>query len=340
MEYIIEALKVEKTFSGHKALNGISLQVPKGIIFGLLGPNGAGKTTFIRCLNGILLPENGQITINKQAVSHDTSSTIGYLPEERGLYKKMKVGDHLIYLARLKGLTKKDAHTQSAYWLKKFNIGEWVNKSIEELSKGMAQKIQFITTVIHQPDLLILDEPFSGFDPVNAEIIKKEIIAQQEKGVSIILSTHNMSSVEELCSHIALLDKGNLVLEGNIDQVKARYAKKEFEIIFTGNMISLASALWTGFELLTHEKLQDKRLKVTVTATGKAGVNELIRAILPSCKIWSVIEKVPSMHEIFLDQVQSASPSIEQEIRTTEKSGQQDKSSHNIANDLTGLNQS
>jgi len=303
MEYIIEAFQIEKSFSGQKALNGISLKVPKGEIFGLLGPNGAGKTTFIRCLNRILLPESGQIKIDNSEASDETRLSIGYLPEERGLYKKMKVGDHLIYLARLKGLPKIEAENQTSYWLNKFDIGKWQNKTIEELSKGMAQKIQFIATVIHKPDLLILDEPFSGFDPVNAELIKQEILEQQKNGVSIILSTHNMSSVEELCTHIALLNKGEIVLEGEINDIKTQYAKKEFEIIFEGNMISLTGALWTGFEIVTHEKLKNGRLKVSVRATGQNDLNDLIKAILPSCKIWSVTQKTPSMHQIFIDHV-------------------------------------
>jgi ABC-2 type transport system ATP-binding protein len=303
MEYVIEAFQIEKSFSGHRALNGISLKVPKGEIFGLLGPNGAGKTTFIRCLNRILLPESGQIKINNSEVSEENRLSIGYLPEERGLYKKMKVGDHLIYLARLKGLSKTGAEIQTSYWLNKFDIIEWKNKTIEELSKGMAQKIQFIATVIHKPNLLILDEPFSGFDPVNAELIKQEILEQQQNGVSIILSTHNMSSVEELCTHIALLNKGEIVLEGEINDIKTQYAKKEFEIIFDGNMISLTAALWTGFEIVSHEKLKTGRLKVVARATGQAELNDLIKAILPSCKIWSLTEKIPSMHQIFIDHV-------------------------------------
>lgn len=303
MEYIVETFQVEKSFSGHKALNSVSLNIPKGEIFGLLGPNGAGKTTFIRCLNGILLADNGKITINGKESSEETRSKIGYLPEERGLYKRMKVGEHLIYLARLKGLSKTESETETTYWLNKFGITEWSNKSIEELSKGMAQKIQFIATVIHKPNLLILDEPFSGFDPVNAELIKQEILEQQQSGVSIILSTHNMSSVEELCTHIAMLNQGSIVLEGETKEVQSRHANKEFEIVFDGNMISLTGALWTGFEILSHEKLKNGRLNVKVNATGKSEINDLIKAILPSCKIWSVTEVVPSMHQIFIDQV-------------------------------------
>jgi len=325
MEYIIEALHVEKSFSGHKALNNVSLNIPKGEIFGLLGPNGAGKTTFIRCLNRILLPDSGKITINNKAVTHETRLTIGYLPEERGLYKKMKVGDHLIYLARLKGLSKKEAENETSYWLNKFDINEWVNKSIEELSKGMAQKIQFIATVIHKPEVLILDEPFSGFDPVNAELIKQEILEQKASGVSIILSTHNMSSVEELCTHIALLNNGSVVLEGEISDVKTRYTKKEFEIIFDGNMISLTSALWTGFTIVSHEKLKNGRLKVVVNATGPQEVNELIKAILPSCKIWSVIEKIPSMHEIFIEQVKDVKQEDKPSDNTEEDKNKEDE---------------
>jgi ABC-2 type transport system ATP-binding protein len=313
MKYVIEALQVEKSFSGHKALNRISLNIPKGEIFGLLGPNGAGKTTFIRCINRIQLPDSGEIKINNKEITDETRLSIGYLPEERGLYKKMKVGDHLRYLARLKGMSKAEAATQTSYWLSKFLIQEWENKSIEELSKGMAQKIQFIATVIHKPEVLILDEPFSGFDPINAELIKQEILEQQASGVSIILSTHNMSSVEELCTHIALLNHGNIILEGEINDIKTRYAKKEFEIIFDGNMMSLTGALWTGFQIVSHEKLKSGRLKVVVSATGNAEVNDLIKAILPNCKIWSVAEQIPSMHEIFIDQVKNTEEEEEEE---------------------------
>ncbi|MFT6745800.1 MAG: ABC-2 type transport system ATP-binding protein [Glaciecola sp.] len=319
MEYVIEALHVKKYFSGHKALNDVSIKIPKGEIFGLLGPNGAGKTTFIRCLNRILLPDSGTIKINDEEVTDETRVSIGYLPEERGLYKKMKVGEHLIYLARLKGMSKLEAQNQTSYWLNKFDIEAWKNKSIEELSKGMAQKIQFIATVIHKPEVLILDEPFSGFDPINAELIKQEILEQQASGVSIILSTHNMSSVEELCTRIALLNDGEIILEGNINDVKNQYAKKEFEITFDGNMISLTSALWTGFEIVSHEKLKNGRLKVLLSAVGDTQVNDLIKAILPSCKIWSVIEKIPSMHEIFIEQVKGSTEEEESTFAVKEE---------------------
>jgi ABC-2 type transport system ATP-binding protein len=322
MEYIIEALHLEKSFSGHKALNDVSLNIPKGSIFGLLGPNGAGKTTFIRCLNRILLPDSGDIKINNKKITEQTRLAIGYLPEERGLYKKMKVGEHLIYLARLKGLSKYKAESQTNHWLDKFGISDWKNKTIEELSKGMAQKIQFIATVIHNPQVLILDEPFSGFDPVNAKLIKQEILEQQRNGVSIILSTHDMSSVEELCTHIALLNHGCIVLEGEINEVKKRYAKKEFEIVFDGNMISLTSALWTSFQLVSHEKLKNGRLKVVVSAAGNSEVNDLIKAIVPSCKIWSVVEKVPSMNEIFIEQVKDVPPEEEEEEEEEEESSE------------------
>lgn len=314
MDYIVEARNIEKSFSGHQALSNVSFAIPKGKIFGLLGPNGAGKTSFIRCLNGILIPDAGELIFNGGQTSNDTLCKIGYLPEERGLYKKMKVQDQLMYLAQLKGLSKSKAQSNTQYWLEKFDIGSWKNKKIEELSKGMAQKIQFIATVIHDPDLLILDEPFSGFDPINTEIIKNEIIEQQQKGVSIILSTHNMNSVEELCDYIVLLNKGKVLLNGEISAVKLKHSKKEFEIIFDGNMISFTTALWTGFELISKEKLENKRLKVVVSSTSNTGINELLKAVLPSCKIWSVHEKIPSMHQIFINQINKAA-----QVNTTEE---------------------
>ena len=207
---LFEAKNIHKQYAGHRALDGVSIQVPQGSIYGLLGPNGAGKTTFIRIINQITAPDSGNITFNGESLQQNHITQIGYLPEERGLYKKMKVGEQALYLAQLKGLSKKEAQEKLNYWFQKLEITSWWDKKVEELSKGMAQKVQFITTVLHEPQLLIFDEPFSGFDPVNTELIKKEILALKEQGATIIFSTHRMESVEELCDHIALINQGNV----------------------------------------------------------------------------------------------------------------------------------
>lgn len=232
--YYLEAHDVVKQYGSHRALDGVSVQVPKGCIYGLLGPNGAGKSSLIRIINRITAPDEGQVFINGRVSVADDVFNIGYLPEERGLYKKMKVGEHIIFLAQLRGLSKEDAVQKTQYWLKKFDILSWQGKKVEELSKGMQQKIQFIATVIHEPDLYILDEPFSGFDPVNTELLKKELLDLKAKGKTIILSTHNMESVEELCDEISLINKSRVVLNGNVKEIRARYRKHIFKLQVVG----------------------------------------------------------------------------------------------------------
>ena len=303
MEYIIKANQINKYFSNYHALKYISINIPKGEIFGLLGPNGAGKTTLIRILNGIIQADSGEILFNDSLLNSSINQKIGYLPEERGLYKKMKVYEQLLYLAQLKGLSKTDAKTKINYWLNKFEIEDWKNKTVEELSKGMAQKIQFIVTVIHEPELLILDEPFSGFDPINSELIKNEILDLKNKGISVILSTHNMNSVEELCNEILLLNKGEIIITGKVSEIRNQFSKNEFEIIFIGNMISFTTALWTGFELVHHELIEKNKFKTIVKSLGKNGINELLGALISSCKIVSVNEITPSMNEVFIEQI-------------------------------------
>ncbi|HPT43533.1 MAG TPA: ATP-binding cassette domain-containing protein, partial [Paludibacteraceae bacterium] len=223
---LLEVNNVVKQYSGQLALDGVSLTVPKGTVYGLLGPNGAGKTTLIRIINCITAPDSGEILLNGKKLSPKDVRNIGYLPEERGLYKKMKVGEQAMYLAQLKGMTKHDATKALKYWFEKFEIQSWWNKKVEELSKGMAQKVQFITTILHNPDLLIFDEPFSGFDPVNADMLKKEILALRDKGATIIFSTHNMESVEELCENISLVNKAHIVLQGNVAEIRASYSTR------------------------------------------------------------------------------------------------------------------
>ena len=303
MKYLIRATKVSKKYADHTALDRVTLKVPKGKITGLLGPNGAGKTSLLRILNGIILPDSGKVLLEGGQLEGLNSHKIGYLPEERGLYRKMKIQDQLVYLAQLKGLQKIDALEKSERWLEKFDLMEWKDRTVEELSKGMAQKIQFISTVLHEPQLLILDEPFSGFDPINAQLIKQELLRMKEEGCTIILSTHNMSSVEELCDHVVLLNRGRKVLEGSLEKIKSKYKKNEFEIIFDGNMISFTTALWTAFELIHHETLENKSIKVRVAAADGQSINELVAVLLPSCKIWSVTEFIPSMHDVFLQAV-------------------------------------
>ena len=234
---LIEVKDVVKQYSGHRALDGVSLDVPKGTIYGLLGPNGAGKTTLIRIINCITAPDSGEVLLNGKILQPGDVRNIGYLPEERGLYKKMKVGEQAVYLARLKGMTKADALRELKYWFEKFEIQDWWYKKVEELSKGMAQKVQFITTILHKPDLLIFDEPFSGFDPVNTDLLKREILDLRNQGATIIFSTHNMESVEELCENISLVNKAKIVLQGNVAEIRSNYASDSL-FVKTADVIS------------------------------------------------------------------------------------------------------
>src|SRR6202008_2336806 len=254
MAPILSAQNIVKKFAAHTALNDVSIDVSEGSMSGLLGPNGAGKTTLIRIVNRITGPDSGQVFLNGEKLQPKHVDMIGYLPEERGLYKKMKVGEQCVYLTRLKGLKKKDAEARLKAWFEKFEMGGWWNKKIEELSKGMQQKVQFIVTVLHEPKLLILDEPFTGFDPINANIIKNELLALNKNGTSIILSTHRMESVEELCSHIALINKSNKILDGSVKDIRNANRTNVYEIEYTGgNAIAISTALWTGFELVDNK---------------------------------------------------------------------------------------
>jgi ABC-2 type transport system ATP-binding protein len=289
-------------------LHNISLHVPQQSIFGLLGPNGAGKTSLIRIINQITAPDKGEIFFEREILAPKHIGQIGYLPEERGLYKKMQVGEQALYLAQLKGMSKKEATVKLKQWFEKFEIDGWWNKKVEELSKGMAQKVQFITTVLHEPKLLILDEPFSGFDPINANLIKKEILELREKGSTIIFSTHNMESVEEICDHIALINKSKKILDGKVTEIKDAYRSNSYEIIFEGNMIAFSTALWTGFEILSTTTDRG-RTHVKVKGTDdKMSVNALIGALLNHVRIISVHELTPSMNEIFIQKVGEINP--------------------------------
>tara|TARA_Y100000589_G_scaffold87502_1_gene81616 strand:+ start:495 stop:1463 length:969 start_codon:yes stop_codon:yes gene_type:complete len=303
IKYIIKASKLVKKYNNHIALNNVSIKIPKGSIYGLLGPNGAGKTTFIRLVNKITKPDSGEIFFNNKPLIDEHTQKIGYLPEERGLYKKMKVGEQAIYLAQLKGMTKLDAIKKLTEWFDKFDILDWWEKKVEDLSKGMAQKVQFIISVVHEPELLILDEPFSGFDPINTELIKQEILELRRKGSTIIFSTHNMQSVEEVCDYITLINQAETIIEGPIEEVKKRFSQNTYDIHFVGNMITFTNALWTDFDLLRKEEISKTEFKVTVCPTGQNSINELIKNIVQGCEIKSVYESSAKMHDIFIKAV-------------------------------------
>jgi ABC-2 type transport system ATP-binding protein len=305
---ILHVKRVYKTYAEHKALHNVSIHIDKQRIFGLLGPNGAGKTTLIRIINQITGPDQGEVFFEGERLAPKHISQIGYLPEERGLYKKMKVGEQALYLAQLKGMSKNEAKTKLNHWFDKFEITTWWDKKVEELSKGMAQKVQFITTVLHEPKLLILDEPFSGFDPINTNLIKKEILELREKGSTIIFSTHNMESVEEICDDIALINKSRKILDGKVSEIKNQFKTNIYEIVFKGNLISFTNALWTGFELLDTKK-QDDRIIAKVKGLRKdSSVNALIGAVLNDITIVSVNEHIPTMNEIFIQKVNEVMP--------------------------------
>ena len=289
MSDFLTANNITKQFANHKALDEVSISVRKQSIFGLLGPNGAGKTTLIRIINQILAPDNGEIYLNGEKLKANHIHQIGYLPEERGLYKKMKVGEQVLYLAQLKGLTKEEALKKIKYWFKKFEIQNWWDKKVEELSKGMQQKIQFITTVLHEPPLLIFDEPFTGFDPINTNLLKEEILNLREKGATVIFSTHNMESVEELCDHIALLNKSKKILDGNVKEIKKTYKSNSYEIKvsdLTGNVESLLN---DGYSLL-EKKEEGEITKLKIQIINNLGSNELIKKLIPYCNIHSFDE--------------------------------------------------
>lgn len=297
----IEISDVVKQYKGHTALNHVNLTVPKGCIYGLLGPNGAGKTTLIRIINMITAPDSGTVMLDGSPITADDVAHIGYLPEERGLYKKMKVGDEIVYLARLKGMSKADATRQMLYWLDRFHLTEWRDKKVETLSKGMQQKVQFIATVIHEPKLLIFDEPFSGFDPVNAEQLKREILELQKKGATILFSTHNMESVEEVCDQISLINHSEVVLEGNVAEIKQRFKKHLYEICLVGG-----EQLQPCEELFTIEEARPEGTTIIRLAQGVA-IREVIARLNEQYALRGFSELLPTMHEIFIETVKNSS---------------------------------
>ena len=304
MSNILEVNKVFKKYGDYTALNEVSITVPKGSIYGLLGPNGAGKTSLIRIINQITMPDSGEIILDGEKLHPKHVQHIGYLPEERGLYKSMKVGEQCLYLAQMKGLTKSEAKKQLEYWFEKLEIQGWWNKKIQELSKGMAQKIQFVVCVLHKPKLLIFDEPFSGFDPVNANLIKDEILALRDQGSTIIFSTHRMESVEELCDHITLIHKSNKLIEGRLDEVKKQYRTNSFEVgILTSNVEGLMYDLTQKFTLAqTNFKSLNDELKLEIQL-GTALPNELLHLLTQRGQVTHFVEKIPSVNDIFIQTV-------------------------------------
>lgn len=299
MSAILTVSNVSKSYSNHKALNNVSLEVPEKSVFGLLGPNGAGKTSLIRIINQITGPDSGTIYFRGEKLSPSHVERIGYLPEERGLYRKMKVGEQALYLARLKGMSKKDATAKLKSWFEKFEMGGWWNKKIDELSKGMQQKVQFIVTVLHEPELLILDEPFSGFDPINANLIRNEILELRSKGATIIFSTHNMGSVEELCDHIALINKSEKVLDGRVKEIRQQHKANIFKISYKGTPVAFAHALWAGAEILEEHK-DEGQVTATVKLVRGTKPNDVLGALIPAVEITGFSEVLPTMNDIFI----------------------------------------
>lgn len=298
---------IVKRFGDHLALDGVSMDVERGRVFGLLGPNGAGKTTLIRIITRITGPDSGTVFLDGRPMTNDDVAHMGYLPEERGLYKKMKVGEQSLYLAQLKGLSKAEASKRLKEWFERWEIDGWWDKKVEELSKGMAQKVQFITTVLHEPKLLILDEPFSGFDPINAELVRSEILRLRDAGTTVMLSTHSMASVEELCDDIGLIDKARLMLHGNVREIRKQYGTNTYRIEYEGQRMALANALSFTGELVDDSEQAGYRV-ARIRLPEKGSVNQVLRQLLGAVEIRGVQEEVPRMHDIFIRVVSEIEP--------------------------------
>jgi len=306
---IFVAKEVTKRYAAQTALNKVSINVPENSIYGLLGPNGAGKTTLIRIINQIIAPDEGELYIHGEKLQPKHTSIIGYLPEERGLYKKMPVGEQALYLAQLKDVPKQLALKRLKLLFEKFEIQDWWNKNVEELSKGMQQKVQFIVTIIHEPKLLIFDEPFSGFDPINATLIRDEILELRKKGATVIFSTHNMASVEELCDDIALINKSKKILEGRVSDIKHAYRSNSYELSYNGYSENIKSLLPESFTLLeesSNENLRTAKIKLPL---GE-GPNTLLRFVLPHVEVHAFKEMLPSMNDIFIEKVNENRASV------------------------------
>lgn len=306
MEKLLVVNDVSKKFGGYKALSNISVEVEKGSIFGLLGPNGAGKTTLIRIINQITLPDTGRVILDGEPLQPHHIKYIGYMPEERGLYKTMKVGEQALYLAQLKGLSKREAKTRLKYWFDRLEIGDWWDKKIQELSKGMAQKIQFVVTVLHNPKLLIFDEPFSGFDPINANLIKEEILKLRDDGATVIFSTHRMESVEEMCDHIALIHKSNKILDGNLIEIKRQYKSNIFEIgLITPNPEATTASLKEKFEVFpANFKSINDELQYKVKVPDAVTSNDFVSFLTSYGQLTHLKEVIPTASDIFIETIQ------------------------------------
>ncbi|WP_207425466.1 ABC transporter ATP-binding protein [Pedobacter sp. SYSU D00535] len=290
---------IVKQYANHRALDDVSLEVATGSIFGLLGPNGAGKTSLIRIINQITGPDEGTVLFDGEVLNPSHINRIGYLPEERGLYKKMEIGDQMLYLAQLKGLSRKEARERCKYWFEKMEMQTWWKKKVEDLSKGMQQKVQFVATVIHQPELIILDEPFSGFDPVNAEIIKEEILELNRQGATIIFSTHRMESVEQLCDSIALINKSRKILDGKVKDIRNSYRSQTYCIEYSGDTELGFNPV---FDILQHQRSEDGQQLRLKLKDGKT-VNDALAMLIPMVSIQSLTEVIPTIHEIFIEKV-------------------------------------
>jgi ABC-2 type transport system ATP-binding protein len=302
--YLFSASNIVKRFANHLALDRVGINVPEGSVYGLLGPNGAGKTTLLRIINQITAPDEGELYFSGRKFITEDVYQIGYLPEERGLYKKMKVGEQALYLARLKGMSRADAMDKLKKWFIKFEIQAWWEKKVEELSKGMQQKIQFITTIIHQPKLLIFDEPFSGFDPINTNLVKNEILELKKAGSTIIFSTHDMGSVEELCDNITLIDKSKTILEGSVHDIKMNYQSNTWEVGFKGDPSAALDKLNTRGEVLDRYEINANRFLKIKANNGYSG-NDLLRIILSETDVTSFNEVIPTMNDIFIKVVKA-----------------------------------
>ena len=297
---MLSVKNIVKQYATHRALDNVSLEVERGKIFGLLGPNGAGKTSLIRIITQITAPDSGEVIFNGKRLNADHISQIGYLPEERGLYKKMEIGEQILYLAKLKGLSTAEATKRIKFWFEKLEMGSWWSKKVEDLSKGMQQKVQFVATVLHQPELIILDEPFSGFDPVNADIIKNEILELNRQGATFIFSTHRMESVEELCDHIALIHQSKKILDGSVDEIKGSYRNNTYWVAYEGdyNPVSREGI----FDVLQTEKIKEKTL-IKIQLHPNKTANEVLSILLPHVSISKLDEVIPTMNDIFIDKV-------------------------------------
>lgn len=303
---ILQVNEIVKDYSGHRALDHVSLEVPEGKVYGLLGPNGAGKTTLIRIINHITAPDEGTVIFDGHQLTQDDVAHIGYLPEERGLYKKMKVGDQALFFAQLKGLSRKDAETALKEWFDRFEIGSWWGKKVEELSKGMAQKVQFIVTVLHKPKLLIFDEPFSGFDPINAALLKREILKLRDEGSTIIFSTHNMSSVEELCDNISLINRSHNILSGSVGEIRERFADNRYRVTYSGDPARLLeTADRIGAKAIVDEPDKFGKMNASIWIDRKEEKRALIAAMNDVVDICSFEQIIPSMDDIFVSAVKA-----------------------------------